>query len=215
MQAVKSARLPTTLLLPILCLLQWVCFVAIPITLEYAHLLQGSHGLSVIRLTTGPFTATVPREDFFRFAANAPMRYEHLLKVSNLPALALDLLTSRLASSWPENATPRGVDTQAWQSITYPLYCLPFWCFLGFGIDRLRAKQRMSWPALLFGTVLFTVCALLLLGFTFGISGSDPQDGKWIVEGFGLWAALFALFPLAWAAQWRAVRQSSRASNLR
>lgn len=206
-----SSRLPSSFLLPLLCLLLWVCLVAVPVTLTYVQLVQTAHGAPSARVTLAHVILAVPRSDFLSFAASSSLPFEHVLKIAGLPGLALDLLTSRFASTWPDNFAPDGMDTDAWQAISYPIYALPFWCFVGFGLERLLSRRRLNWPALLLGTSLCAFCLLMAVMSPFE-QDPDPGAGSYLVA-FSLWVVLFGIFPAAWVLQRKRRRTQSSAPN--
>jgi hypothetical protein len=79
---------------------------------------------------------------------------------------------------------------RAWNALSFPFYCLPFWWFVGRGFDVLLSRERLSWPSLPLGTLLCVFFLFLMLGLRLGISAEERKGLSYPFWGFGLWVAL-------------------------
>ena len=180
----------------------WVLLIAVPITLVYVRLHQEADGGGTIHLQWGRFSRVVSRKQFLTFATEmATSSKAHLIEAVNLPAFAVGILVSRVSSSWPMSWTPQGLLPEQWNALSFPFYCLPFWWFVGRGFDALLSRERLRWPSLLLGTLLCGFFLFLMLGLRFGISAEERKGLTYPFWGFGLWVALFSVFPVTWARQ--------------
>ncbi len=197
-------------LLPLFSLVFWVVLIAVPATLFCFKLWHDARNAAAIRTQLGRFTLTVPREQSLIFAAAmVSFPKAHLIEAVNLPAFAMNLLISRFSRSWPGTWTPGGLLPEEWNAISFPFYCLPFWWFVGIGFDAFLSRQRLKWATLLLGTLLCGFFLFLVLGLRFALSAEEREGLTYPFWGFGLWVALFAIFPAAWIHQWKASHRRS------
>lgn len=205
---VPARRIAASLLLPILSMALWVCLIATPTTLTYVDLQQHARGAPAVIITNKNYRWTVPRRRFLSFAADtSTRRFGTFMTAVNLPAIAIALPIDRLTPAWPMDWTPFGMTYQAWRAITYPIYCLPFWWFVGIGIDGLLKRRRLRWPACLIGTLFCGIFIFLTLALTFGLSAENHKGGAWVFYAFSFWIAFFIPFPVAWVRLWRSSRR--------
>jgi hypothetical protein len=191
-----------SILLPLLNLTIWVVLVIVPTTLAYISLLQMAHSSSTAEMRSGEISASIPRERFASFALSVgTIRQSHLITAINMPGMVSDLLVS--IPIWHINRLRTKMTMESWRALTFPLFCLPAWWFVGKGVDALVGTIRLHWITLLLGCLF---CALLIfLGVGLGLTADadDRADTWWILSGMGLWAVLFAVFPFAWLRQKR------------
>jgi hypothetical protein len=202
---VKLRQVTFAVLLPLTSLVLWVVLIAVPTTLIYLKLRHNAHNASAIRMEVGRFTRTVPRGHFLIFAAEiASTSKAHLIEAVNLPGFAIDVMISRFSDSWPGSWTPSGLLPEQWNAISFPFYCLPFWWFAGTGFDAVFSRVRLKWTSLVLGTFLCSFFLFLVIGLRFGLSAEERKGLTYPFWGFGLWVALFAIFPIASIRQWKA-----------
>jgi len=93
---------------------------------------------------------------------------------------------------------------------------LPVWWFAGRGIDAMLGRRRLGFlslmfgTAVIFGTAVFLIFAILFLGFSFALPPNELDGGRWIVWGPALWFVLFAAFPYDIYRRWSAGRKTCR-----
>ena len=178
--------------------------IAVPATLSYIHLRQQSANGSDVTLGPGRFELTVPRDRFLSVSIfDAAWLTSHSIQALNLPAFSVELLVDRSTRAWPSTWTPSGMDFFTWRALVFPIYCLPFWYFVGLGLESLSGRRKLKWPALLLGTLLWGFFLFLVLGLRFGLSAEDRGDIVYAFWGFYLWVVLFSVFPIAWVRQRR------------
>jgi hypothetical protein len=218
---VPARRISTGLLLPILSMAAWVFLIATPTTLTYVDIQQHARGAPAAIITNrdnrtkSSYRWIVPRKRFLSYSADhSTRRFGHIMTAANLPAVAIELPIDRFTPSWPMTWTPFGMTVEAWRAITYPIYGLPFWWFVGVGIDGLLRRRHLRWPICLIGTLFCGLCIFLTLGMTFGISAEEHKGMAWVFCSFSLWIALLIPFPATWILQWRSTRQSTSNTQL-
>jgi hypothetical protein len=127
----------------------------------------------------------------------------------NLPAFSIELVLSRLSHSGPQSWTPAGMDFRSWRTVSFPIFCLPFWWFEGLGLDGLLKRKHLRWPTFLIGTLLCGLCLIFLLGLRFALTTEERAGIVYQVWGFGLWVLLLSVFPIGWIIRFRNRRQRS------
>jgi len=208
---VPSRRISFSLLLPVLSLALWVCLISVPTTLVYANFQLSARGAPAVSFSSSLGKVTIPRKRFLRFAVVAATSHlAHVIQAVDLPAIAIELPLSRLSSTWPRTWTPAGMTVESWRAVIYPIYCLPFWWFVGVGLDGLLKRRHLRWPWLLTGTLLCGFLVFLALGLTFGVSAKDHVGMAYVFWGFGFWVALMGIFPATWLRQGLASRRNLR-----
>ncbi len=199
----RTRRLPFCVILPLFSVCIWIISVALPVTFGYLHLTYMVHGSPSVFLHTKNFSITVPANDFFRFAANmvGELRGWELTAL-NLPGFVLELLLS--VRTWPSSWQPAGLTLWAWRALSFPLFALPAWYYVGIGIDGLFGRIALHLRDAILGSVLSAGCAFLGAGLTLGLSAADREPGlKWITAGFMLWALLSGIVAVAAVRQGR------------
>lgn len=150
----------------------------------------------------------------------APDKFESI-SFLNLPGIFPALLIDRFSKSWPEEWSPawsQVLGMWGWRSISWPLFCLPFWWLAGRGMDAFLAslgdtglrvvRWYEAWGMALFGTWILVVGTVLMLMTT-------PDDGfpemRWLYLPGAMWF-VFGLMPLlAWFRQRRAFQKPAEA----
>jgi len=199
-------RLPSfSVLLPIADLLVAAALVLVPALLFFFRLRHTAHGSGRVF------------ESFFSFAFfHAAAAAEKAIAVLNAPAhfvnLIVSLLTSR-TTAWTSYSASRWYP--AWlglwpgRSLTYPIYALPAWFYVERGVDALLGRRGVRTANMVFSSVLAVVAIVICFGLRFGLSPEESKDDvNLYIEGFALWACLFAIPFAAWFRQ-RAAGTSS------
>ena len=199
----RLRRLPFCVILPLLSLCVWIVLVAIPITFGYLHLVYLAHGSPAVFLHTQNFSITVPKNNFFRFAANLVGESRGwVLTALNLPGMLIELLLS--IRTWPNIWQPAGLTLWSWRALSLPIFALPAWYYVGVGVDGLCGRVVLHIRDAIFGSFLAAGCAFLGAGLTIGLSAPDREPSlKWITAGFMLWALAFGIVAVAAVRQGR------------
>jgi len=199
----KRHNVSFSIVLPLLSSALWVALIAIPATLAYVNMRHISRNGSGVTFHSHQYSFTVPRNRFFASSVRSSASLNHkVIEAANLPGFSIELLQSRLSSSWPMSWTPAGMDIFTWRAIIFPFYCLPFWWFVGLGVDALLRRRKLRWPVLLLGTLLCGFFLFLILGLRFGLSAEERDGLVYPFLGFGLWIVLFGIFPMTWVRSW-------------
>ncbi len=197
----RITRLSFSVLLPIAEIAIWMILLSVQTSLICYRFHQAAQGAQAVRIHTEHFEWTVPRNKWFSSALTAvASRHSETIMAANLPALFVEVLVS-LPTSWPSVWNPAGLLLPIWRSLTFPIYCLPAWWFVGRGVDGLLGRRRLLRAMLLTGSLFFLLCLVFLFGFFFGASPSERADMSWLLPGVGLWTVAFGLFPLTWVRQ--------------
>jgi len=197
--------------LPIAELLLAAALILVPALVFFFRLKHAAHGSGHVLIHTGQFRTLVPFEGSFSFAffrATAAAAKSIIVLNINTPASFVELIVSLLrppfsgtrysTSSW----YPGWLGLGPGRSLTYPIYALPAWFYVGRGIDALLARRRVGTGNMVLSVVLAGVAIAICCGLRFGLSPWEHQDqvGPYI-EGFALWACLFAIPLVAWFRQ--------------
>lgn len=197
----KPSRAPFSFLLPLFAFALWVMAVVVPTTIGYVHLVSMAKGEPTLTLTSGSFQWTIQRGNFLRVAAGFPAQPKvGWLAALNLPGLVPEMGVSRLMHTWPEMWQPRGMMIGTWRKIAFPIYCLPFWWFIGIGLDAGRAKRRPLWIVIAAGAIGAAFCLTAVIMFPIVSTPDERGEMFYPICGFALWALLFATGPSAWLA---------------
>jgi len=211
-----QARLPFCKLLPFVALALCVAVLAAFTTLSYLNLRRiSAHGRAVLIHNHEVNVRIPPKQFFIASIVAAGTVATRPIQAINMPAMVTEALVSATARTWPDSWRPAAfgptpVGLFAWRGLIFPIYCLPFWWFVGLGLDALLKQRYLRWPTLLIGTLLCGLLIVIVLGFTFTLSAEDHKDGTWIFCGFSLWILLFGTFPAAWLRQWLSSRRHAR-----
>lgn len=211
----KPSRLPFSFLLPLLNLTIWVLLVLVPTTLFYLSVRASLQHAGNSFNSANRGTYTIQRPAAPRIAAQrTEMEVAHVLTALNIPGLASEILIS-LPISWPDSWHPLFLPLDIWRAVTFPLFCLPAWWFVGRGFDALWRREKVNAWATSIATLLSIGFLVLCVGLTitqFAMErdGTIQQSDRlwWPIVGMGLWAFLFAGLPLAWLRE-RRIRTSA------
>ena len=194
----KKRLLSFSVLLPIADLLVAAALVLVPALLFFFRLKHTAHGSGHVVESFFSFA-------FFRAAAAA----EKAIAVLNAPAHFVDLNVSLLTSrttAWTSYSTSRWYP--AWlglwpgRSLTYPIYALPAWFYVGRGVDALLGRRGVRTGNMVFSLMLAVVAIVICFSLRFGLSSEERKDDvNLYIEGFALWACLFAIPFAAWFRQ--------------
>jgi hypothetical protein len=124
----------------------------------------------------------------------------------NMPGMFVEMLVD-LPTTWPDSWHPAGLMLMSWRAIIMPFYCLPFWWFVGVGLDTAVGRRNLRWGWLTLGTALFVLLAVLSVGLRFGLPEADRAEAtKWVIS-LCFWMIGFSTFPTAWILQRRRAKQ--------
>jgi hypothetical protein len=88
-----------------------------------------------------------------------------------------------------------------WIAITYPMYALPAWVFVGWALDVWVRRRRMPASIGWVSGILSCGFAFLALGLRFGLTEAERNGQDLLmsyVVGFVLWAFLLAVPFIVW-----------------
>src|SRR5260370_21899099 len=141
-----------------------ILIVVIPATFIFLNLRSGIGNSHRVSIDVGNFgIMTLPRENILSFAiSSATFRASHTIAAMNMPGFVGDILIS-LPTTWPTTWIPRRFTLDTWRCISFPIFSLPAWWFVGRGVEALFGSRRMRWPSLLLGTLFSLEFVVLLL----------------------------------------------------
>ena len=166
--------------------------------LAFLSLKHAAHGTPSAVIGRGSSTVfEIPADAFPRFALTAAaMRLEEPFAILHTPAHFVDLVIAYVVAQKPF-WSPNTVAPAVWQCITYPLFAVPAWFFVGQGIDGLRNGGSTKRSLAMIGAVLVLFFGVVAAVLQFGLA-QDPGLVPGRVEGFTLWTLLFAIPIFAW-----------------
>jgi hypothetical protein len=210
--SVNSNRVPFTVLMPLLSLVMSVCLVLLPATFDYLAEQQNAIKAEQLSVDQGnPAAAPGRIQIIHNVLSIVDDTSADIINGIMLPGNAIDLPIDRLLPSWPDTWHPTGFSVFSWRAITFPIYCLPFWWFAGYGADALLKRRQPRWPTLLAGTFLCALFVLLAIGGCLAPSPfSTPAVNIPIIIGAFLWTLLFATFPTTWIREGLVCRRRAR-----
>jgi hypothetical protein len=205
-----------SVVLPIAEVLLAAGLILVPALVFFLRLKQAAHGSGHVLIHTGEFQTLVPSEGFLSFAfLRATAAAAKSLTVLNTPASLVEHIVLLLRP--PSNGTwysasgcyPAWLGLWPGRSLTYPIYALPAWFYVGRGLDGLLAHERVGTANMVLSVVLAGVAIAICGGLRFGLSPWERRDQvSWFIEGFALWACLFAIPLVEWFRQ-KVARKSS------
>lgn len=168
--------------------------------LRYFSLKHAMHGAQSIEIGTADLSFVVPSNGLMHFAfMSATLATEKLMLALNAPAHFVELLISYLVARrpfwWPGFLGPAG-----WHCLTYPLFAIPAWWYVGSGADGMLRSRQVSTRSAAVSALLALLFGGLAAVLRFGI-GQDPGLIPGLFEGFTLWTLLFAIPFVAWLRQ--------------
>ena len=144
---------------------------------------------------------TIPSDRFLSVAFDrAGWWAEKPATILNAPAKFVDAVVSLLVAR-KANWHPASLLPSAWHALIYPIYALPAWAYIGLGIDAGIGRCLVRRWNVVLSLFLALTFAILFCGFRFGMSAAEREGQEllsWLIEGFALWAVLFAIPFVAW-----------------
>ncbi len=199
----RAHYLPFSWLLPLFNLVMWLVLVIIPASLTYLSLATKAQHRLLLEIGTEKIRANIQHAMFVQFAlSDVSTKRSHLITAMNMPGLISDVVVSFPIRqlNWLKAELPM----ESWRALTFPLFCVPAWWFVGLGFEVLAGAVKVNRYTLLFGSLLSMTFTFLGVGLSLTISSEDQGDGSWWVPlGMCLWSILFAAYPLAWMRQRR------------
>jgi len=134
----------------------------------------------------------------------------------NIPGMFGEVIADLITRTWPDSWRPAYFGSSppglfAWRGLIFPLYCAPFWWFIGLGVDAFRGDRRLHWAVFLVGTVFAIFFLIISIGLAATFEMRDYQDMAFVFVGLFPWTVLFALFPITW---WRNFRRARKLRQL-
>jgi len=188
-------------LLPLLELLFGAAIMLAPALLFFFRLKQMAHGAASVSLSSGDIVMTIPSDGFLSVAFDrAGWWAEKPATILNAPAKFVEVFVSLLVAHkgywYPASLLP-----STWHALIYPIYALPAWVYVGLGIDAGIGRRPVRRWNVVLSVFLALTCAALFCGFRFGMPATEREGQEllsWFIEGFALWALLFAIPFVAW-----------------
>jgi hypothetical protein len=165
-----------------------------------------SHSIHAEQPVVNLDTGRVPTHEEKR-AANLFRLRMSIPALLNLPCVLLGLARREFV--------PKGVFSELWHAITWPVVGVIFWWIAGRGIDALLACRRrvlspaITWFEVFVASIICACCLLLCFGFLSDPSARADVIYPWplVALACGLWVLLGVATISARLAQWRIRRQ--------
>ena len=199
-------RFPSSfsLLLPALSLTLTIVFFFGIAARRYEYFRRTAQGRDEIRLVGQGITMEIKAKEFRPMAAlGAAFRLERPIIVLDFPGHFGALAISYAFYHGPFSG-PSFLSAGLWECITYTLFALPAWWFVGLGIDSLFGRRHMGGKSAVVGLtigILFTVAAT---GLRFGMSPEQRREQDQLpfyIAGLYLWGLLFVIPFAGWLRQ--------------
>jgi len=173
-----------------------------------------AHGSDSISIGTTTTSLVVQSNGFLSLAfTGAAFLVEKPIIILNVPAHFVDALICYAIARQP-SWSPSSIGPAAWHCLTYPLFALPAWFYVGFGLDAFLGRKRVRPLALTPSVVLVLAFGVLAAGLLFGLTPEERREQDMLlayIGGLALWAVLFAVPFAAWLRQ-RLAKPSGAAS---
>ena len=173
----------------------------------FLHLKAAAHGTASASLVAGEFQLTVASKDFlsaaFQFAC---WPAEHFIVMVNAPAKYVQILVS-LVIAQSGRWEPGWISPPVWHCLTYSIYAVPAWYWVGRGVDGLLQRGGVRTSVMVASAAFGLISAGLFGVLRFGLSAADRQSvdtTEWLMVGFALWTVLFGIPVVAWLRQGKA-----------
>ena len=199
-------RLPSSfsLLLPALSLSLTIVFFFGSAASRYQRFRRMAQGRDEVHLVSPSITVDINAKEFTSMAAlGAAFRLERPIIVLDLPghfgALAFSYVLYQRPFGHPFSLAPA-----LWECITYTIFALPAWWFVGCGIDALFGRRRMGGKLATVGLALAILFTIAAVGLRFGLSSEEQQAQDrlpFYIAGLFLWGSLFLIPPAGWLQQ--------------
>jgi hypothetical protein len=182
----------------------WAWAVVVP-ALNLYFRLRSVAGAGGVSIQTGPFRTLVPPGHFLSFAwERVAFLGQQGILIIDAPGKLIEIVVSLIVAH-NGNWHPAPVPEWSWRCLTYPLYAIPAWLFVGTGLDALTQRRPVARGPALIGLVFSAISALFVAGLLFGLSSAERQgEANWFLCGFALWTILFTI---PFAARYRAIRR--------
>ena len=190
-------------LLPLLELLFGAAATLVPALLFFFRLKQAAHGAGSLFLSSGDVLTMIPSDHFLSVAFDRAGWAERPATILNAPAKVVEIVVSLLVAH-KANWHPASLLPSTWHALVYPIYALPAWVYIGLGIDAGIGRCLVRRWNVVLSLFLALTFAVLFCGLRFGISAAEREGQEqlsWFIEGFALWAVLFAIPFVAWLLQ--------------
>jgi hypothetical protein len=188
-------------LLPLLELLFGAATMLVPALLFLFRLKRMAHGAGSVSLSSGDIVMTIPSDRFLAVAFDrAGWWAEKPATILNAPAKFVEVVVS-LVVAHKANWHPASLLPSTWHALIYPIYALPAWVYIGLGIDAGYGRCLVHRWNVVLSLFLALSFAVLFCGFGFGMPAVEREGQgllSWFIEGFALWAVLFAIPFVAW-----------------
>jgi hypothetical protein len=202
-----------SIVLPIVALVVSGSLILFPTLRTYKHLKELARGSAFISLGGGKYQITIPADGLLRFVIfETAFEEQGKITILNAPGHFPNLLVSLLmrgSSNW----SPAALTPSLWRVLTFPLFALPAWFFVGRGFDSLFSGGRIYRGEMVTSLLLVAVFLTLSLGLRFGLAVSECEGQgmvNWYITGFALWAALIAIPSVAWFRQRKSAKQEQQ-----
>ena len=187
--------------LPILALLLSYVIIAVPATTTYVGLERTSDQNGNVIISRPQYRLRVRHDQFLRYSlVHSAFATSHAIQAINFPARFVEYGVDLSTRTWPQRWSPRGIYPMLWQAITFPIYCLPFWWFVGLGLDGVIARRWFRLWVLSAGSLLWFFWSSFLVYFVaVGVNSLPVEDRgiTFILCGLILWTGLLSSFPIA------------------
>jgi hypothetical protein len=142
-----------------------------------------------------------PRVHAFHMASIlAALPVQGAIVALNVPGHFVHVIVA-LAQGQNGNWFPEALGPALWKVISYPIFAIPAWWFVGHGLDLLIDKRRPTKWNLWLGIGLAALFGCFGLALRFGLSEADRQGQELLSSytiGLLLWSLLFAIPAVAW-----------------
>jgi hypothetical protein len=191
-------------LLPLLELLFGAATMLVPALPFFFRLKHAAHGTGSVLMSSGDMAMRIPSDRFLSVALDSAGRWAAKpATILNVPAKFVEIVVSLLVAH-KANWHPASLLPSTWHALVYPIYALPAWAYIGLGIDAGIGRCLVRRWNVVLSLFLALTFAVLFCVFRFGMSASEREGQEllsWFIEGFALWAVLFAIPFVAWLLQ--------------
>ena len=192
--------------LPILALLLSYIIIAVTATMAYGHLRHLSQHGRGVRFHSHRYDFVIQPRNFLLTSIFASAEItSHTILALNMPGFIIEVPSEHTSSGLITQLHPMSFNQ--WRALALPVCCLPFWWFVGVGLDALAGRRRLNWIFLLLGSILWVFIGVIETGLWFGISKADRNGLMFPYLGLGFWFILLSAYPTAWVRQLLAHRR--------
>ena len=200
----KRPSLSFSTLLPVSALILSISVFCSIALLRYHAFKHAAHEGDKIYMFSGDLTFMIPSSEFTHAAfMGAAFSCEKPTIMVNAPGhfgvLMLAYLVRRKPFWFPNSIGPT-----IWHCVTYPIFAFPAWVFVGFGIDALLGRRRVTRKGSAASLTLSIVLLGIAAGLRFGLTLEERQEQELLsayIAGLTLWGLLFLIPFVAWCAR--------------